>query len=308
MDEKDPLRYEVVGETHLETYRVFYEVCRYRHRMGYKTLLPPQINGDYNFEGKFECEGPFDPELALRYSTLQSYFFWNKASNIGEKNYFTWEDRILDYEERSNPTRQMYNYIVPRFQYGGTALEVRQTGVLGENKPGLFSELGPSYGFEVLVGIRQLFVRGLFHRSSVNLNARLSETVTVERRILRRYGVHIGYKVYYFGFEIHTSPVSDLTAGNDLVTWGDLSLGNIILGFKTRRFVLEQKITRPIFDAAIQLEIPITGRANNEFGLDDILGVGVQGEFSLKKSLFPFENPRFFLGIKGEASLRYLRF
>lgn len=70
--------YEIIAEKHEYVYRAAFEICRSQHRRGYKVIRQPLIY-DRDFKGVFQCEGEFDPTLAVRYEYLPTKFKFGHA-------------------------------------------------------------------------------------------------------------------------------------------------------------------------------------------------------------------------------------
>lgn len=72
--DRSPVRYEIVADEHAQVYRAAYELCRWKHRAGYIVLQQPLPYDGWDFMGRFQCAGVFDPTLAIRYEYLNTAF------------------------------------------------------------------------------------------------------------------------------------------------------------------------------------------------------------------------------------------
>ncbi len=83
--------YEIFAEKHAQVYRAAYELCRFQHRMGYRVIRQPLLHSQ-DFRGVFQCEGPFDPTLAVRYEYLPTRFKFGNPP-FSSTYYFTFTQR-----------------------------------------------------------------------------------------------------------------------------------------------------------------------------------------------------------------------
>ena len=89
LKQEHPLRYKVTAPSQKEAYRVYFELCKERHFMGFKILNAPLImDDDYNFTGKFQCAGTFDPALALGYGRYKEKFFYKADPKKTTKRFY----------------------------------------------------------------------------------------------------------------------------------------------------------------------------------------------------------------------------
>lgn len=88
-----PIRYEIVADEHAQVYRAAYEICRWHHRSGYIVLNQPLPYDNWNFMGRFQCAGEFDPTLAVRYEYLDTAFKKGNAP-FTDRYYFRYNRRI----------------------------------------------------------------------------------------------------------------------------------------------------------------------------------------------------------------------
>lgn len=83
--------YEIVAEEHAYVYRAAYELCRFQHRSGFRVIRQPLIHNQ-DFRGVFQCEGSFDPTLAVRYEYLPTRFKFGNPP-FSSTYYFTFVQR-----------------------------------------------------------------------------------------------------------------------------------------------------------------------------------------------------------------------
>lgn len=86
------VRYEIVAEKHAQVYRAAYEVCRREHNSGYIVLRQPLPYDDWQFLGRFQCAGEYDPSLALRYEYNEAGFVYG-TDILSDRYYFRFPDR-----------------------------------------------------------------------------------------------------------------------------------------------------------------------------------------------------------------------
>ena len=90
--DNSPVRYEIVADEHAQVYRAAYEICRWQHRAGYITLKQPLPHDGWDFMGRFQCSGEFDPTLAIRYEYLDTAFKYGNQP-FSDKYYFRFPGR-----------------------------------------------------------------------------------------------------------------------------------------------------------------------------------------------------------------------